>query len=297
MDQPTGPEQPSSGGGILPDSDWATLGKRLWRRSGEDKISLVASGIAFNAFLAFVPLLTSVVLTYGIVASPEQVAGHISALSKLLPGQAAQVVGTQLRTVVETASSATGLGLFVTLGIALYGALRGADGIISGLNIIYEVEEGRSFVRRILVGIAITLGLIVSFLLASAGISLIAFLSAFLPNVAGLVDDLLQIGYWIAAAAAVSLVTALIYRYAPNRDETDPRWLTAGSITATIVWLVGTWVFGLYVRNFGNFGALYGALGAVIVFVFWLYISAYILLLGAELNQVLAGKRPSGRRQ
>ncbi len=275
---------------VLPDIDWIEAGKQLWKESGDDHLALVASGIAFNAFLAFVPFLTSVVLTYGIVASPEQVASHISALTDVLPKQAAKIVGSELHHTVSRAGAANGLGLFVTLGISLYGALRGATGIISGLNIVFEVEESRSFLWQTLVAVAITLGLVVTFLFASAGISLVAFLTAIVPNIGGVVDSVIQIGYWIAAAAAVSVVIALIYRYAPNRQDTAWQWLTAGSVVATGIWLVGTWVFGFYVRNFGSFGAIYGALGAIIIFLLWLYISAYILLLGAELNQVLAGK-------
>ncbi len=291
MDQSATRQQASRGSlSALPDLDWKNVGKQLWKESGDDHLSLVASGIAFNAFLAFVPLLTSVVLTYGIFASPDQVASNISMLTKMLPSQAADVVGSELKHMVVTASSAAGFGLLVTLGIALYGALRGATGIISGLNIIFEVDESRSFLRQTLIAIAITLGLVVAFLLASAGISLTSFLAAVLPNIAGIVHQLLQIAFWVAAAAAVSVVIALIYRYAPNRKKTHWRWLSAGSIIATVVWLVGTWLFGFYVRSFGNFGALYGALGAIIVLLFWLYMSAYILLLGAELNQVLAGK-------
>jgi membrane protein len=298
VDQRTGTEQRSTGDGTsLPDGDWKRLLKRLWRKSGEDKLSLLASGIAFNAFLAFIPFLTSVVLTYGILASAEQVARHIAMLSDLLPEQASEVIGSQLTNMVETASSTTGFSLVVTLGIALYGALRGATGIISGLNIVFEVEESRSLLSQMLVAIAITFGLIVSFLLASAGISVLGFLSKILPDVGGIVHDGLQIGFWIAAAVGISVVVALIYRHAPNRGDLDWRWLTPGSVLATGTWLAGTFAFGIYVRSFGNFQAVYGALGAVIIFLLWLYISAYILLLGAELNQILAGKRPSGRRQ
>ena len=274
----------------MTDVDWKRAGKRVWALSGKDHLSLVASGIAFNAFLAFVPFLTSIVLTYGIIASAEQVARHISMLSEMLPEQAADVIGSQLQNMVQTASSSTGLSLVVTLGIALYGALRGATGIISGLNIIFEVEESRSFVSQMLVAVAITIGLILSFFLASAGISVMSFLSAALPDIGGVVHDALQVGFWITAAMGVSVVVSLIYRHAPNRGDLEWRWLTPGSVLATATWLIGTFAFGVYVRSFGNFQAVYGALGAVIIFLLWLYLSAYILLLGAELNQVLQGK-------
>jgi membrane protein len=274
----------------LTDVNWKRVGKRVWTLSGKDHLSLVASGIAFNAFLAFIPFLTSVVLTYGLVAAPSQVAAHIAYLSDFLPEDAAGVVGDQLRNMVETASSETGLGLVVTLGLALYGAIRGATGIITGLNIIFDAEESRSFIQQMGVALAITLGLILSFMLASLGISVMGFLSAILPDLGGIVHDALQIGFWITAAAGVSVVVSMIYRLAPNRGDLEWRWLTPGSVLATGIWLVGTFVFSIYVRSFGNFQAVYGALGAVIIFLMWLYISAYILLLGAELNQVLQGK-------
>lgn len=275
--------------------DWKDVGKRLWTLSGKDHLSLIASGVAFNAFLAFVPFLTSVVLTYGIIASPAQVAAHIAALGDALPEQAAEIIGRQLRNMVETAGSATGLGLVATLALALYGALRGASGIISGLNIIFEVEESRSFASQTLVAIAITLGLILSFLLASLGISMLGMLETILPDVAGIGHKALKIAFWIIAAGGVSVIVSMIYRLAPNRGDLEWRWLTPGSVLATGVWLIGTLAFGFYVRNFGNFQAIYGALGAVIIFLLWLYISAYILLLGAELNRVLQGKtEPSG---
>lgn len=275
---------------ILTEPDWKVVARRMWALSGKDNLSLVASGIAFNAFLAFVPFLTSIILTYGILASVEQVARHIAMLSDLLPEQVSKVIGSQLTQMVETARSTTGFSLVVTLGIALYGALRGATGIVSGLNIVFEVEESRPFLSQLLVAFAITFGLIFSFLLASVGITVLGFLSEILPDVGGVVHDGLQIAFWIAAAIGVSVVVALIYRHAPDRGDLPWRWLTPGSVLATGTWLAGTFAFGIYVRSFGNFQAVYGALGAVIVFLLWLYISAYILLLGAELNQVLQGK-------
>lgn len=283
--------------GQLADVDWKSAGKRLWKESGDDHLSLVASGIAFNVFLAFVPFLTSVVLTYGLLAAPREVAAHIQYLSQALPEQAAEIVASQLRNMVETAGSSTGLGLVATLAIALYGAIRGATGIITGLNIVFEVEESRSFLQQTGVAVAITLGLVLAFFLASAGISTLAFLTGLLPDLAGIVHKALQIGFWITAAAAVSVIVSLIYRLAPNRGDLRFRWLTPGSVLATGIWLLASLAFGFYVQNFGSYQAIYGALGAVIVFLLWLYISAYILLVGAELNQVLAGKGGAERAQ
>lgn len=286
--QATGPTDVSGSG-------WWDILKRTWTEAGEENLGLNASGIAFNAFLAFVPLLTAVVLSYGIIAAPEQVARHISALAETMPEDAANLIGSQLQNMVETAGSTTGFGLLLSLAIALYGAMRGASGIITALNIVFDIDESRSFLRQTGMALAITLGLVVVFIVASLGISVMGFLEDLLPAFGGAVHVVLQIAFWIAAAAFVSFVIALIYRYAPNRPETEWRWLTPGSAVATVVWVAATFAFAFYVRNFGSYNATYGALGAVIIFLTWLYLSAYILLLGAELNQVL--ERRVGREK
>lgn len=268
-------------------ASWWPVIRATWTESSDDNLGLVASGIAFNGFLALIPLLTAVVLGYGLVASPEQVARHIAILAQPIPQDAARLIGRQLTSMVETAGAATGFGIVVTLAIAIYGAMRGATGIIVGLNIVYNVEESRSFVWQTVTALAITIGAVLLFVVASVAVSLVNSLHDLLPNLGGILRKALQIGFWVASAVAVSLVIAGIYAYAPNRPERRLQWLTPGSIVGTIVWVIATFAFSFYVKNFGNFNATYGTLGAVIVFLLWLYLSAYILLLGAELNQVV----------
>jgi len=266
---------------------WWHIAKRTWVRSGEDNVGLIAAGIAFNAFFALIPFLTAVILAYALIAAPEQAAQHLAWLSDLLPEQASNLITTQLRHVVETTSDVTGLGLIVTVGLSLWGALRGATGIISALNVAYDVEDSRPFWKRMLVALAITAGLVLAFLLSSVGISAINFLSAILPDLGGAVQAVLRAGYWIVSALAVSVVVGLIYHFAPNRPDSEWRWVSAGSLIATVVWVLASMAFGYYVSNFANYNAIYGALGAIIIFMMWLYVSAYILVAGAELNQVL----------
>ncbi len=280
----------ASGPTDISGSGWWDIFKRTWSDASEQNLGLIASGIAFNAFLAFVPLLTAVVLSYGLIAAPEQVARHIAALAETMPQQAADLIGSQLQNMVETADSSVGFGLLLALGIALFGAMRGASGIITGLNIVYEIDESRSFLRQTGMALVITFGLIMVFIIASLGISVLGFLEELLPSLGGAVHVVLQIAFWILAAAFVSLVIGLIYRHAPNRPEAKWRWVTPGSALATVVWVAATFAFAFYVRNFGGYNATYGALGAVIIFLTWLYLSAYILLLGAKLNKVLQGR-------
>lgn len=272
---------------VDPAAEWRRILKQTWHEAGRDNLGLVASGIAFNAFLAFVPLLTAVVLSYGLLAAPEQVADHIATLTRMMPGEAASLIGDQLRTIVANAGTTAGFGLLLALGIALYGAMRGASGLITGLNIVFNVSETRGFVRLTALALAITFALVLVFVVASTAISLMGFVEHLLPALGGAMHAAFQAAFWLVASIAVSLVVAAVYRYAPNRPKPAWRWLTPGSVLATLVWIAATIGFSFYVGNFGSYNATYGALGAVIVFLTWLQLSAYIVLIGGELNQVI----------
>ncbi|HEY0625596.1 MAG TPA: YihY/virulence factor BrkB family protein [Allosphingosinicella sp.] len=269
----------------IPAPGWKQIAVRAWKEASEDNISLIAAGVAFYAFLAFVPLLAALVLTYGLVAEPSSVVSHMQSLTQAMPADAAKIIGDQLQSVVQTAGSKKGFGLLLAIALALYGATKGATSIMTATNIAWDVEEKRGFVKRTLLAFAFTAGALIGLLLAIVGVSVLGFIDHLLPTSAPWVHTLLRILFWIPAAAAVSLGVALIYRYAPDRRPVPAwRWISPGSIIVTIVWLIATAGFGFYVANFGNYNATYGSLGAVIVFLTWLYLTAYILLMGAELN-------------
>ena len=274
---------------------WRNVLKQTWIEAGEEDLGLVAAGVAFYAFLALVPLISAIVLTYGLVAEPEHVARHITTLARTMPEEAAAIVGRELNNTVEAAESTLGVGLLVSLGLAVYGAMRGASAMIRALNVVFNVEESRPFIWHTAASIAMTLGFVVVFVLASLAISALAFLQSLLPDLGNSIRRAVQVAFWLAAALAASVTIAAIYDFAPNRQVTQRRWLTPGSALATCVWIAATLGFAFYVRNFGSYSTTYGALGAVIIFLTWLYLSAYILLLGAELNQVLERRAETGR--
>jgi membrane protein len=271
----------------LPAQSWWAVLKRTYKESSTDNVSLIAAGVAFYAFLAFVPLLAALVLTYGLVADPASVASHIQGLTHAMPAEAASIIGDQLKSMTETGSGKKGLGLLLAILLALYGAMRGATSIVTALNIAYNVPETRGFVRTTLLSALMTVGALVALLVAILSVSVLTSIEELLPFSSPFVHVALQILFWIAAAAAISLLIAAIYRYAPNRPSPKWAWLTPGSIAATLIWLAATVGFGFYVANFGNYNATYGSLGAVIVFLTWLYLTAYILLMGGELNSEL----------
>ena len=271
----------------IPARGWFAVLKRAWAEAGNDNLNLIAAGVAFYFFLALVPLLASLVLTYGLVADPITVVRHLQGLTQVLPADAARLIGEQLVNVTQAAQGEKGFGLVLALLLALYGGMRGASSIITALNIAYEEEERRGFIRTTLLAFVMTLGIVLVGVIGILVISAMSYADELLRGAGPVMHGLVRLASWALAAALGSLAIAAIYRYGPDRDEPKWRWLTAGSLIATGLWLVATLGFGFYVSNFGSYNATYGSLGAVVVLLMWLYLSAYVLLLGAELNAEL----------
>lgn len=271
----------------MPAKGWLDVLKRAWAEMGKDNLSLIAAGVAFYAFTALVPLLGAVVLTYGLVAEPASVMRHFQELSTMLPGEAATLIGEQLLNVVQTANAKKGFGLLLALALAFWGATKATGAIVTALNIAYEEEETRGFVKRTLLNLAMVLGAVVVVGLAMIAITVFAHLDGLVPGAPGIILAAGRVLSWILLAAIGAGGVAVLYRYAPDREVARWNWLTPGSAFAAMAWGLLTAGFGVYVANFGNYNATYGSLGAVVVLLTWLYLSALVLLLGAELNAEL----------
>lgn len=267
--------------------EWWKVLRRTWTEAGEDNIGLIAAGTAFYGFAAIVPLLASIVLIYGLVADTATVVANIRGLFTVLPNDAARVIGDQLTTVVGTSEGKKGFGLVIALAIALYGGTKGASSIVTALNIAYEERETRGFVALNLLALAITAGAVMLALVAAFSTAAFALLDGLVPNAPALVRTLIRLVSFAVPATLGVTAAACLYRYGPDRHAAKWAWLTPGSLAATLIWLAATAGFGLYVSRFGNYGATYGSLGAVIVLLTWLWLSAYVFLLGAELNSEL----------
>jgi YihY family inner membrane protein len=208
-------------------------------------------------------------------------------LFNVLPDDAARVIGDQLATVVNTSEGKKGFGLVIALGIALYGGTKGASSIVTALNIAYEEKETRGFIALYLLAFAITGGAVLLALVAALSTAAFALLDSLIPGAPGILLLAIRlVSYGVLASLGVT-AAACLYRFGPNRRKAKWAWLTPGSLAATLVWLGATIGFGIYVSRFGNYGATYGSLSAVIVLLTWLWLSAYVFLLGAELNSEL----------
>ena len=271
----------------VPASGWWQVLKRTFEEASADNLGLISAGVAFYGFLAMVPLLGAMVLTYGLVVDPHDLAKHMQAVTAMVPADAAKLIDEQLGNVVKTAAGKKGLGLALALLLTLYGAMKGAGAVVTALNIAYEEEEKRGFLKLNVVQAAITLAAV---LLAVAGLfaaSLTGFLENLADGISPVAAAVAKVAAWTVTAALASGAVAALYRYAPDRDEAKWTWLTPGSVLATLGFIVTTLGFGFYAAHFGNYNATYGSLGAIVVLLMWLYLSAYVLMLGAELNAEL----------
>lgn len=271
----------------MPWSAWRSVLVRTYNETNKDNIGLLAAGVAFYAFLALVPLMAAFVMIYGLFADPHNVVENVHALMTTIPREAAKLIGDQLMALVKTSDDKKGIGLIIALALAVFGARSGAGAIVTALNIAYEEREQRNIFQINLLSLAITIIAVAIVLAAIAAIAALAAVEALLP----VVPDWLVLAGTLLTYVILLLVgatgAAALYRFGPCRAHARWRWLTPGSALASLLWLLFTFLFGVYVANFAHYNTTYGSLGAVVVLLTWLYWSAYVLLLGAELNAEL----------
>ena len=268
----------------IPLSGWKQIAGRTWRQTWIDNVGLVAAGVAFYGFLALVPLLGLIVMVYGLVAEPQTVVRNMQALTDILPNNIAVFIGEQLLSAVQTAKETKGLGVLVALAFAFYGGSNGAGAIITALNIAYQEKEKRSLLRFYLIALFMTLSAVVFALVALAATTAIAFLEELLPKASGATLAVSKAAAYVALLLVAAATAATLYRYAPSRENARWEWITPGSLFTAVTWVLLTLGFGLYVTRVADYDATYGSLGAVIALLSWMYLSAYVFVIGAELN-------------
>jgi membrane protein len=206
----------------------------------------------------------------------------MESVSDILPESAREIVTSQLQSLAAAPSSGLGIGLVVSILAALWSASGGVGNLISAVNIAYDEEETRGFVKRKALALAMTLGAILFFGIAIASLAVFpAVIAATDPPAA--VRFGLQAARWVVLLLAVVITLAVVYRYAPDRDNPKFAWTSTGATVATILWIVASIAFSLY-ASFGSYGKTYGSLAGVVVLLMWLWITTYAVLLGAELN-------------
>ena len=267
----------------IPAPGWKDILLRVKDEIAADHVSLVAAGVAFYALLAIFPAVTALMALAGLVMEPSQVTAQLESLTNLIPEEAANIILGQA--VAVTGSEETGLGwaFLIGLALALYSASKGVGSLMEGLNVAYDEDETRGFVSKLIWTLGLTLMLIGVLLLGLAATLAVPAVVAFLA-LPDWVETLLTYGSWVLLAALTALALAVLYRYGPARDDAEWKWLTPGSIIACILWIVASIGFSIYVSNFGSYNESFGSMAGAIILLMWLWISAFIVLLGAEFN-------------
>lgn len=266
---------------------WRDVLLRSWQEATDDNIGLAAAGVAFYAFLALVPLLGAVVLTYGLFASPASVGEDFAKLTQVLPRDAAQLIGDQMAQVVQTSGSKKGVGLLIALAIALFGARSAVGGVITSLNIAYEEKEKRGLLKVNLLAFGMTAAAAALAALAVGAVSALGYLDVALPHVGAVITGMLKVVSYILLVLVAAAAAATLYRYGPSHQNARWRWITPGTVIFAVAWVALTAGLGFYAANFGHYGATYGSLAGAILLLTWIWLSAYALLFGAELNSEL----------
>jgi membrane protein len=267
----------------IPAKGWLQVTKRAWAESKLDQVPLLAAGVAFYSFLSLFPAMIAAVTVYGLVADPATVTRQTEAISEALPRDAASIITDQMEAIASQPQQSLGLGLLIALALALWSASGGVGNIITAVNVAYDEEETRGFVARKGLALGFTLGAVVFAVVAVALIAVAPpLLDAFIPS--GALHWLLQGARWLVLLLAVMTALAVLYRFAPDRDAPKFRWVSVGATIATVIWLLASLGFSLYVDNFGSYSKTYGALAGVAVLMLWLWLTAFIVLLGAEIN-------------
>lgn len=248
-----------------------------------DRVGLIAAGVAFYGFLAIFPAIAAIMAISGLFVTPAEITEQMQSLSTLLPQDIINIVVTQAQSVTGTRSG--GLGLTAILGvlIALYSASKGMASLMEGINVAYDEKEERGFIKLKLETLALTLFLIFG-LIVSLCVTLAVPVALSFVDLGDMLEPLILMLSFIFIAVLTVLGLSVLYRYGPSRDAPKWSWASVGAIVGSALWLIGSAGFAYYVKTFGSYNESFGSLAGVVIMLTWLWLSAFIILLGAELN-------------
>ena len=274
--------------------DWMRIFSRVKDSMGEDKLSIVAGGVAFWAFLSVFPAIAALVLIWGLFASVDDVERILGMVE--MPPAALELLRSRMEAVATASPSALGWGSLLAIALALWSANKGTKAVVEALNVAYGREEDRGFLRLNLFSLVLTLLAVVGFIFAAAAVILAPILLQYL-GLGRVAEILIAYMRWPALFLVMLLAMAVLFRYAPAGPRGRWRWVSPGSLLGTTLWVLGSLAFSLYVEHFANYNQEYGSLGAVVILMMWFYITAYVLLLGAELNSEAEAEVDEGARR
>jgi membrane protein len=280
------------GGGKI----WLRRLRDVWRALAQDNISIMAAGAAYYSMVSIFPAMSALVLTYGLIANPITIERHVDTLSGLLPAEALKLVSDQLHELIAAPRANLGVGLVMSILFALWTATSASGAMMNALTVAYDGQEKRGLLHFYGLAVAITAGLLLFAVMSLFLIVGVPALMMAVPEPAPW-SDIVPHLRWPLLALLVVLGLGTLYRIAPSRRRPTWDFLRAGTIAASVLWLAGSAAFSFYAENFGSYDRTYGSLGAVVVLLVWLYVTAYVILAGAELNRAIGQAEGQAKRR
>jgi membrane protein len=289
----------------IPWTGWKDVLWRVYASVNDNRLLAVAAGVVFYSLLAIFPAVAAFVSLYGLIADASTIDAHLSLASGVLPEGAVDLLHEQITKLTSKGGAKLSLGFVVGLCIALWSANAGMKATIDALNVVYDEKEKRSFVKLNLASLLFTLVAIFSLMVALGAVVIapIVFSVVGLSSLFGLAIAVLR---WPLLLVLAAIALAAVYRYGPSRREARWQWLSVGSVAAALGWLLSSVLFSWYIASFGAYNATYGSLGAAVGMMMWMWISAIVILLGAQLNaeiehqtardSTVGVEKPLGRR-
>ena len=275
---------------------WGRILKNVYRETNRDSVSVMAAGVAFWTFLSIFPGLSALISIYGLIADPAVIATQVAGLAGMLPQSSLDLVYDQLNRLISAPPRALGLGVVISLLLALWYSMSGTGTLMQALTVAYEERDTRGILGYYMESAALTIGIAVFGLLSLFLVAVVPAVLGSLPFPKGM-RDLIGFVRWPILAVLLMLALGVFYRFAPARR--NPCWhlFSVGTIAAALVWLAGSAGFSYYVANFSSYDKTYGSLGTVVVLLMWLYLGAFVVLVGAELNSEIEQARAGGTQR
>ena len=267
----------------IPWTGWKDILWRTYQQIDEDRLLATAAGVVFFGLLAVFPAITALVSSYGLFADASTIGTNLQTMAVMLPQGSFQIVQDQITRVLSKGDTALGATFLFGLGLAIWSANAGVKAVIEALNVVYDEREKRGFFRLNLLSLAFTIGAIVALMLL---VSAVVALPLALDHL-GLAQEskiIVSLARWPVMFVILLAALGLLYRFGPSRRAARWEWLSVGTLAAALLWIAGSSLLSWYLSNFGNYDATYGSLGAAIGLMMWMWMSAVIVLCGAELN-------------
>lgn len=267
----------------IPVMGWSEIVRRTYFEVGRDRVLAVAAGVTFYGLLALFPALTAFVSLYGLVADPTTIGGHFAMLDGFLPTGATEFLRGEVARIRDGGNATLGMAFFLSLAIAIWSANAGVKALFDALNVAYGEDEKRGFFKLNAISLLCTVGILAFLLVALGAIAVVPVVLEYV-YLGTASEWLIAVGRWPVLFVVLMGALAVLYRLGPSRDDAQWRWVSPGALFATVTWIAGSILFSWYVANFADYNKTYGTIGAVIGLLTWMWLSATILLVGAELN-------------